>query len=134
MCIRDSWKRLGLSFDGIYTGFLGSKKQIAIVKDFIEEFGLKGCKVIIDPVMGDDGRTYATYTKQMCREMKKLVEYADILTCLLYTSSTQTISSNTMGSVHYISPEQARGCLLYTSFFQNLWGYAPRMIRIWHAE
>ncbi|RHP29909.1 pyridoxamine kinase [Lachnotalea sp. AF33-28] len=74
------WKRLGLSFDGIYTGFLGSKKQIAIVKEFIEEFGSEGCKVIIDPVMGDDGRTYATYTKQMCREMKKLVEYADILT------------------------------------------------------
>ncbi len=36
--------------------------------------------MIIDPVMGDNGRIYATYTEEMCNEMKKLIEYADIIT------------------------------------------------------
>ena len=71
-----------LEFDGIYSGFLGSAKQIEAVEDFIK-FHLnkkrKPC-VVIDPVMGDEGRLYATYTPHMQKEMKRLVKYADILT------------------------------------------------------
>lgn len=74
------WKKLGLKFDGITSGFLGSKCQIEIVKNFIHEFGMESTLVIIDPVMGDNGKAYATYTEEMCQEMKKLVSYADILT------------------------------------------------------
>ncbi|MGN0353944.1 MAG: pyridoxamine kinase [Muricoprocola sp.] len=76
----DNWEKLGLTFTGIYSGFLGSKQQIDIVIDFIRRFRTEDTKVIIDPVMGDDGKPYPTYTEEMCEEMKKLVEYADILT------------------------------------------------------
>lgn len=76
----NNWKWLGLEFEGIATGFLGSKEQIQIVEEFIQEFRGKQTKVIIDPVMGDNGVLYPTYTEEMRREMKKLVSYADILT------------------------------------------------------
>ncbi len=76
----DMWKYLDLQFEGIYSGFLGSKKQIKIVEKFIKDFKKENTKIIIDPVMGDNGRPYPTYTKEMCEEMKKLVCYADILT------------------------------------------------------
>lgn len=74
------WHKLGLKFEGITSGFLGSKKQIETVIRFIEEFRSGRTKVIIDPVMGDHGRVYATYTEEMCREMERLTEYADIIT------------------------------------------------------
>lgn len=74
------WKGLGLQFEGICTGFLGSKEQIRIVTDFFKDFKTEGNLVIVDPVMGDYGKTYSTYTPDMCLEMKKLVSYADILT------------------------------------------------------
>ncbi len=76
----DNWRKLGLRFDGIATGFLGSTDQIEIVKGFIREFGGKETLVIVDPVMGDHGRLYATYTEELCLGMKALVGMADITT------------------------------------------------------
>lgn len=76
----DEWKKLGLAFNGISTGFLGSKEQIQIVLRFLEDFGTDDNVIVIDPVMGDYGKTYSTYTPEMCSEMKKLVTHADILT------------------------------------------------------
>lgn len=76
----DEWKKLDLQFSGICTGFLGSKEQIRIVARFLQEFGRSDNWILVDPVMGDYGKPYATYTAEMCREMKKLVRYADILT------------------------------------------------------
>ena len=74
------WKKLGLHFEGIMSGFLGSVEQIDIVREFFDEFDDDGTCVIIDPVMGDYGKIYATYTDEMCEQMKQLVGYADILT------------------------------------------------------
>lgn len=74
------WKKLGLQFNGICTGFLGSKHQIQIVEKFMEMFKTEDNLTIIDPVMGDYGKLYPTYTMETCLEMKKLVRYADILT------------------------------------------------------
>ena len=76
----DKWKKLQLNFDGISTGFLGSKEQIKIVTDFFSDFKTENNLIIVDPVMGDYGKTYKTYTVEMCEEMKKLVTYADIIT------------------------------------------------------
>jgi pyridoxine kinase len=76
----DEWKKLDLRFSGICTGFMGSKEQINIVSEFIEHFADKDTVVVVDPVMGDYGKAYATYTRELCDEMKKLVKYADILT------------------------------------------------------
>ena len=76
----EEWKKLNLSFDGICTGFLGSADQIRIVRHFIKEFKTPDTLVIIDPVMGDYGKSYSTYTNEMCQRMKELISYADILT------------------------------------------------------
>lgn len=76
----EQWKKLNLKFDGICTGFLGSKDQIRIVTDFFRDFKTAQNLVIVDPVMGDYGKPYSTYTRDLCLEMKKLVSYADILT------------------------------------------------------
>ena len=76
----DEWKKLDLQFDGISTGFLGSKEQISIVMRFFKAFGRPDNIVIVDPVMGDYGKTYPTYTREMCEEMRKLLTYADIIT------------------------------------------------------
>lgn len=76
----NEWKKLGLTFSGISTGFLGSKEQIQIVLRFLEDFGTESNVIVVDPVMGDYGKPYPTYTPQMCSEMKKLAAHADILT------------------------------------------------------
>ena len=76
----EQWKGMDLRFNGICSGFLGSKEQIQFVIDFISEFKKEDTIVIIDPVMADRGCKYQTYTDEMCDEMKRLVQYADILT------------------------------------------------------
>lgn len=74
------WKKLDLRFEGISSGFLGSAEQIQIVREFIRQFRDERTHVIIDPVMGENGKAYPTYTEEMCDKMKELVEFADILT------------------------------------------------------
>ena len=74
------WKTNNVNFDSIYTGFLGSVKQIDIVMDFIKNFKNDKNIVVVDPVMGDDGVLYSTYTKDMQLEMKKLIKYAFVIT------------------------------------------------------
>lgn len=76
----EEWKKLNLNFEGICSGFLGSSKQIEIVRDFFRYFKSQNTIVIVDPIMGDDGIPYATYTDEMCRQMKHLIPYADIIT------------------------------------------------------
>lgn len=76
----DGWKSLNLNFDGILTGFLGSERQIAIVMDFIARFQGDDTVLIVDPIMGDHGKAYATYTPRMCEAMGELAARADLLT------------------------------------------------------
>ena len=73
----DSWQRNNLTFDAVATGFLGSAAQIEIVRRVIKTFP---AVVIIDPVMGDHGKIYKSYTREMCRRMRELLEFADLVT------------------------------------------------------
>lgn len=75
-----TYKDLKLEFDAIATGFLGSKEQVDIVIDFIQTFKKENVFVLVDPVMGDHGHLYKTYTPKMCEKMKELVQYADLMT------------------------------------------------------
>jgi pyridoxine kinase len=75
-----SWKDNNVTFDGICTGFLNSVEQIDIVIAFIKEFKKKDTKVIIDPVMGDYGELYSSYTEELCHAMRDLLAYADVIT------------------------------------------------------
>lgn len=76
----DNWAANGLEFDGICTGFLGSVAQINIVEEFIQKFKKPFTRVMVDPVMGDYGRLYSSYTPEICHEMKRLLKYADLIT------------------------------------------------------
>lgn len=76
----DEWAKLGLEFSGILTGFLGSPTQIEIVEDFLRKFKSEDTVTVIDPVMGDYGNLYPTYSPVLARKMRRLVPYADILT------------------------------------------------------
>ena len=76
----DEWKKLDLQFAGILTGFLGSPEQIGIVKRFLGMFKTKETITVIDPVMGDYGNLYPTYSPLLAEQMSSLVPYADILT------------------------------------------------------
>lgn len=76
----EEWRKRKLIFDGIYIGFLGSEEQIELVETFIRDFKREGTLVILDPVMGDHGIMYATYTASMCRKIRRLAAGADILT------------------------------------------------------
>ena len=74
------WASLGLDFQAIYSGFLGSERQIHIVEDFIRAFRRPDTVVVIDPVMGDHGEVYQTYTPAMCEGMAQLAAHADVIT------------------------------------------------------
>lgn len=76
----ENWTVNGLEFDGICTGFLGSVAQINIVEEFIQRFKKPFTKVMVDPVMGDYGKLYSSYTPEICHEMKRLLAHADLLT------------------------------------------------------
>lgn len=75
----DEWAKLNLNFDGILTGFLGSPEQISIVQRFLERFKSEKTITVIDPVMGDYGKLYPTYSPRLAEQMSLLLQYADIL-------------------------------------------------------
>ncbi|HEY8418999.1 MAG TPA: pyridoxamine kinase [Clostridia bacterium] len=73
------WKTLGLEFDAIYTGFLGSFEQIDIVCEVIDLLKTQNTKVIVDPVMADHGQLYKIFPSNFPEGMKKLCKKADII-------------------------------------------------------
>ena len=74
------WKKLDLKFDAIYSGFLGSHRQIEIVKEFIEAFRHEDIKIIVDPVLGDNGKIYTPLSPEHVTEMKSLIAHAHVIT------------------------------------------------------
>lgn len=73
------WKELGLEFDGIYSGFLGSSRQVELVRELIHTFRTPKTWVVIDPVMGDGGSLYSSISKDMIGEMRRLIGEADLI-------------------------------------------------------
>ncbi len=72
------WKKLGLTFDGLYCGFLGNEEQIDIVREFAEMF--RPPLFLLDSVMGDHGKAYSSITETHVQKMKELLPLADIIT------------------------------------------------------
>lgn len=72
-------KKQGFNFDGIYSAYLGSKEQIDTVCAFIDEFKQENSLVLVDPVMGDNGKLYAGFDADFPKEMQKLCKKADII-------------------------------------------------------
>lgn len=79
-CFIHEWEKRRFSPDGIYTGFLASKEQIDKILKFIRIFRRTDTKIIVDPVLGDDGEAYKIYNEKFCEKMKELVRCADVIT------------------------------------------------------
>lgn len=73
------WKREGISFDALYTGYLGSAEQIGMVCDIADTLLKPGAVTVVDPAMADNGKLYPAFDLAFVDEMKKLVSRADIV-------------------------------------------------------
>ena len=78
--IIEHWKALDLDFDAIYSGFLGSHEQVEIVANLIDSFRKDNQLVVVDPVLGDDGKIYKPLSRDLVEEMKGLITKADLIT------------------------------------------------------
>lgn len=77
--IREHWKKENFKFSAIYTGYLGSERQISIVKDYVRDFKTKETFVIVDPVMADNGKLYAGFDESFPEKMAGLCKEADVI-------------------------------------------------------
>ncbi|OZG69369.1 pyridoxamine kinase [Bifidobacterium eulemuris] len=73
----DAWRKENVELDGVYSGFLGSAEQVALIQRLYREY--PGALRLVDPVMGDGGKMYPTYTEELCRAMGALADGADVL-------------------------------------------------------
>ncbi len=78
--ICNHWKSLDIKFDSIYTGYLGSFKQIKLIKNLFESFKNESTFILVDPVMGDNGKLYSNLTNDFAEGFKELCSQADVIT------------------------------------------------------
>ena len=77
--IAKHWKEENISFDAIYTGYLGSFRQLQLINSFINDFKTEDNIVFIDPVMGDNGKLYPGFTQDFADSMAELCGRADVI-------------------------------------------------------
>ena len=77
--ISNHWDKEKISFDAIYTGYLGNEKQIELVMDFINRFNTKSNYILIDPAMADNGKLYVGFDEDFVSKMKELCSLGDII-------------------------------------------------------
>ena len=77
--IKNTLCELNIGFDAVYTGYLGSFRQLALVENFIKEFKKGGAFVLIDPVMADHGKLYSGFTPEFAKAMAALAAQADLI-------------------------------------------------------
>ena len=77
---QSKWHDQGEKFDGIITGFMMSSKQAGNSLEFIKKFKTPETKVLVDPVMGDDGLTYRNFSTGLLETIREMVKEADIIT------------------------------------------------------
>lgn len=77
--IKEHWVRENFSFDAIYTGYLGSERQINIVSDYFNTFKNDKNYIIVDPAMADNGKMYTGFEPDFALKMASLCKKADII-------------------------------------------------------
>ncbi|MBO5048668.1 MAG: pyridoxamine kinase [Clostridia bacterium] len=77
--IKAHWEKEKIKFDGIYTGYLGSTKQVGYVKDILDTMGKENSVKIVDPAFADNGKLYPIFDSVYVDAMKTLCPSADIL-------------------------------------------------------
>ncbi|MGG7073767.1 pyridoxamine kinase [Campylobacter sp. 9BO] len=78
--ICNTWKSENINFDGIYTGFLGSFKQLEIMAKLFDEFKQDNQIILVDPCMGDNGKLYPGFDQNFAMAMRELCKKADVIT------------------------------------------------------
>lgn len=73
------WKKEGITFDAIYTGYLGSFEQVKLVSTFFDQFGGADTLLYVDPAMADNGALYTGFTPEFAKEMGTLCGKADVI-------------------------------------------------------
>ena len=101
------WASRRERFDGIFTGFLGSHAQLALVEDFIRTFRGADTLVVVDPVMGDDGAVYDTYTGDLCAGMARAASLASVITPNL------TEAAQLLGESYADAPRDPEGLMAW---------------------
>lgn len=108
--VAEHFDALGVNFDAIYPGFLGSARQIDTVLRFIDRFGMPSGEhtplVFVDPVMGDDGELYSTYTQDLVEGVKTLARRAQVLTPNL--TEACFLTDTPYRETERMAPEEAR--------------------------
>ena len=100
--IADHWKKLNLKFDAVYTGYLGSMEQINIVSNFFDDFRTDKNVIIVDPVLGDNGKFYAGFGTEFAEKMSSLCSKADyIIPNMTDTRATVNNQSSIVFDVEY---------------------------------
>lgn len=77
--IKRHWEKENFKFDAIYTGYLGSLKQLDIVKDYFKTFKNDDTVIVVDPVMADNGVLYKGFTLEFAKKMTELCSFADVI-------------------------------------------------------
>ena len=77
--IREHWQKEGIRFDAIYTGYLGSIRQIGYVADIFANTAAEGCVKVVDPAMADNGKLYPIFDMDYVEAMKGLCAKADYI-------------------------------------------------------
>lgn len=97
---KEMWSLNNESFDGIYSGYIADKRQVDIILDFISTFRKSNTVVLVDPVMGDNGRLYSAFSNETCKKVCSLARSADIITpnltelCILTDTDFEKLNSN----------------------------------------
>lgn len=122
-----AWKMNNESFDGIYTGFTTGPGQISLFMEFVDAFYNDTTTLLVDPVMGDDGRTYKMFSHELKNKMSELVAKADIITpnlteaCLLADIPISAISEcNTTEELLSLANQAGRKILANSSKDQEI--------------
>ncbi len=97
---KEMWSLNNESFDGIYSGYIADKRQVDIIFDFINTFRKSNTVVLVDPVMGDNGRLYSAFSNETCKKVCSLARSADIITpnltelCILTDTDFEKLNSH----------------------------------------
>ena len=76
--VTSHWKQEGITFDAIYTGYLGTEEEIDTVIGIIDAFRNEHTLVFIDPAMGDNGKLYPAFDEHYAKKNAALCAVADI--------------------------------------------------------
>ena len=102
--ITDHWEALGMEFSCIYTGYLGSIRQVELVEKTIDRFRKEDTLVVVDPAMADNGKLYAGFAPEFVGAMKGLCAKADVVVPNITEAAFLSENSPTLGPAMRSSP------------------------------